>query len=37
VKAAVADAGLELADVDGLCTFGPDDSVASNYLAGPPR
>ena len=33
VKAAVADAGLELSDVDGLCTFGPDDSVAPNYLA----
>jgi acetyl-CoA acetyltransferase len=33
VKAAVADAGLTLDDVDGLCTFGPDDSVAPNYLA----
>jgi acetyl-CoA acetyltransferase len=33
VKAAVADAGLELEDVDGLCTFGPDDTVAPNYLA----
>ena len=33
VKAAVADAGLTLADVDGLCTFGPDDTIAPNYLA----
>src|SRR5262249_23511955 len=33
VKAAVADARLELSEVDGLCTFGPDDSVAPNYLA----
>jgi acetyl-CoA acetyltransferase len=33
VKAAVADAGLELSDVDGLCTFGPDDGVSPAYLA----
>jgi len=33
VKAAVADAGLELSDVDGLCTFGPDDGLSPSYLA----
>jgi acetyl-CoA acetyltransferase len=33
VKAAVADAGLELSDVDGLGTFGPGDSVPPNVLA----
>jgi acetyl-CoA acetyltransferase len=33
VKAAVADAGLELGDVDGLATFGPGDSVPPNTLA----
>jgi acetyl-CoA acetyltransferase len=33
VKAAVADAGLELGDVDGLATFGPGDSVPPNVLA----
>ena len=33
VKAAVADAGLELRDVDGLATFGPGDSVPPNVLA----
>jgi acetyl-CoA acetyltransferase len=33
VKAAVHDAGLELKDVDGLATFGPNDSVAPNLLA----
>ena len=33
VKAAVADAGLTLADVDGLCTFGPNDSIPPNLLA----
>jgi len=33
VKAAVADAGLTLADVDGLATFGVNDSVAPNILA----
>lgn len=33
VKAAVADAGLTLADVDGLCTFGVNDSIAPNNLA----
>jgi acetyl-CoA acetyltransferase len=33
VKAAVADAGLELSDIDGLATFGPGDSVSPNVLA----
>jgi acetyl-CoA acetyltransferase len=33
VKAAVADAGLEPKDIDGLATFGPNDSVAPNLLA----
>jgi acetyl-CoA acetyltransferase len=33
VKAAVADAGLELDDVDGLATFGPNDSISPNLLA----
>jgi acetyl-CoA acetyltransferase len=33
VKAAVADAGLELGDVDGLATFGPNDSISPNLLA----
>jgi acetyl-CoA acetyltransferase len=33
VKAAVADAGLELEDVDGLATFGPNDSISPNLLA----
>jgi len=33
VKAAVADAGLEVSDIDGLATFGPNDSVAPNLLA----
>ena len=33
IKAAVADAGLELSDVDGLATFGPGDSVPPNTLA----
>ena len=33
VKKAVADAGLTLADVDGLCTFGPNDSISPNLLA----
>ncbi len=33
VKAAVADAGLDLSDVDGLATFGPGDSVPPNVLA----
>jgi len=32
-KAAVADAGLRLGDVDGLCTFGVNDSIAPNILA----
>ena len=32
VKAAVADAGLELGDIDGLATFGPGDSVSPNVL-----
>ena len=33
VKAAVADAGLDLQDVDGLCTFGPNDTTPPNFLA----
>ena len=33
IKAAVADAGLELADIDGLATFGVMDSIPPNYLA----
>ena len=33
VKAAVADAGLELRDVDGLCTYGVNDSIPPNILA----
>ncbi len=33
VKAAVADAGLQVEDVDGLCTFGTNDSIPPNVLA----
>jgi len=33
VKNAVADAGLQPDDVDGLCTFGVNDSIAPNILA----
>ena len=33
VKNAVDDAGLTLGDVDGLCTFGPNDSISPNLLA----
>jgi acetyl-CoA acetyltransferase len=33
VKEAVADAGLQLEDIDGLCTFGVNDSIAPNILA----
>jgi acetyl-CoA acetyltransferase len=33
VRAAVADAGLDIADVDGLCTYGTNDSIAPNILA----
>jgi acetyl-CoA acetyltransferase len=33
VKAAVEDAGLAVRDVDGLATFGPNDSIAPNLLA----
>ena len=33
IKAAVADAGLSMADVDGLVTFGPNDSIPPNMLA----
>lgn len=33
VKSAVADAELDLGDVDGLCTYGTNDSIAPNILA----
>jgi acetyl-CoA acetyltransferase len=33
IKTAVADAGLELSDIDGLATFGPGDSIPPNTLA----
>ena len=33
VSAAVADAGLSIDDVDGLCTYGPNDSISPNFLA----
>jgi acetyl-CoA acetyltransferase len=33
VTSAVADAGLSLSEVDGLCTFGPNDSIPPNLLA----
>lgn len=33
VKAAVADAGLDVDDVDGLCTYGVNDSIPPNVLA----
>jgi acetyl-CoA acetyltransferase len=33
VKAAVADAGLTVRDIDGLATFGVNDSVSPNVLA----
>ena len=33
IKAAVEDAGLKVSDVDGLATFGANDSVAPNVLA----
>lgn len=33
IKAAVADAGLQVGDIDGLATFGANDSVAPNVLA----
>jgi acetyl-CoA acetyltransferase len=33
VKRAVSDAGLQLGDVDGLCTYGVNDSIAPNILA----
>jgi acetyl-CoA acetyltransferase len=33
VKAAVTDAGLQLSDIDGLCTYGVNDSIAPNILA----
>jgi acetyl-CoA acetyltransferase len=33
VKAAVEDAGLTVKDIDGLATFGPNDSVSPNLLA----
>jgi acetyl-CoA acetyltransferase len=33
IKAAIADAGLKISDIDGLATFGANDSVAPNVLA----
>ena len=33
VAAAVEDAGLTIDDIDGLCTFGPNDSIPPNLLA----
>jgi acetyl-CoA acetyltransferase len=33
VKSAVADAGLKIGDIDGLATFGTNDSIAPNILA----
>jgi acetyl-CoA acetyltransferase len=33
IGTAVADAGLSIAEVDGLCTFGPNDSIPPNLLA----
>lgn len=33
VASAVEDAGLTLSDVDGLATFGPNDSISPNVLA----
>lgn len=33
VMAAVADAGLDVDDVDGLCTYGVNDSIPPNVLA----
>jgi acetyl-CoA acetyltransferase len=33
IRAAMADAGLDLSEIDGLCTFGTSDSVSPNLLA----
>jgi acetyl-CoA acetyltransferase len=33
VKAAIADAGLQVCDIDGLATFGVNDSISPNVLA----
>ena len=33
IKKAVADAGLTIGDIDGLVTFGPNDSIPPNMLA----
>jgi acetyl-CoA acetyltransferase len=33
VKAAIDDAGLKIEDIDGLATYGVNDSIAPNYLA----
>ena len=33
IKTAVKDAGLEVDDIDGLATFGPNDSVSPNIMA----
>jgi acetyl-CoA acetyltransferase len=33
IRSAIADAGLEIGDIDGLCTYGTNDSVSPNILA----
>lgn len=33
IKAAIADAGLKIEDIEGLCTYGANDSVSPNVLA----
>jgi acetyl-CoA acetyltransferase len=33
VTAAVEDAGLQMNNIDGLATFGPNDSIGPNFLA----
>jgi len=33
IRTAMADAGLEIDEIDGLCTFGTSDSISPNLLA----
>jgi len=33
ISTAIADAGLKIDDIDGLCTFGTADSISPNHLA----